>query len=531
MNITLCIIYIIVSISQIFSAFFGVARGTNYKKTYMFLGCQLSSVLWCISQICIFFSNNTIQLQISYTIGNLGITFIGAFWIGFTMSYVEKENNKILGIAFLISALHYIMVSTNFRHHLYYANFEFGKVTYGIFFYTNMIFTYLWVLAGVLIIYQNNKGGKNYIFQKWILVASAVFPIILNFLYQAKIIYTQFDITPLGFCLSYLLIMIAIFRYNFLDVNQLAFEEVMKDIQEGILIFRYQGDISFQNEMVQKIFPGKKIESMEDFEQLIKEENKKELEGAGETLIIKDNTYYHLHKNVHYGKTRKAAAISYVLKDVSKYYELVEQTKKVSVLEQSLAIEHERNKLIQQVHDTTGHTLTVIQSLIKLSVASMDKSKEDMQDYLKQAEKLVKLGIKELREYILEVKKEEKYSLITQRIMQLTDTIKEIQIEVTVIGEDSKKYFFLTETVFQCVKESITNCLRYAKASKMEIILKFCETHMEVFLFDNGIGCETIEYGNGLTGMLQRIKERGGTLKINTSKDEGFQTVIKLPLD
>ena len=142
MNITLCIIYIIVSISQIVSAFFLVARGSNHKKTYMFLGCQLSSILWCISQVCIFLSNNTIQLQISYTIGNLGITFIGAFWVGFTMSYAERENKKTLGLAFLISAIHYIMVTTNSMHHLYYTNFEFGKITYGTLFYTNVIFSY-----------------------------------------------------------------------------------------------------------------------------------------------------------------------------------------------------------------------------------------------------------------------------------------------------------------------------------------------------------------------------------------------------
>ena len=531
MNITLCIIYIIVSISQIVSAFFLVARGRNDKKTYMFLGCQLSGIIWCISQVCIFLSNNTMQLRLSYTIGNLGITFIGAFWIGFTMNYAEREKNKTLRIAFLISAIHYIMVTTNSVHHLYYANFEFGKITYGILFYTNVIFTYLCVLVGVLIIQRNKITEKNYISQKRILMVSAVLPLILNFLHLMKIVHTQFDITPLGFCLSFLLIMVATFRYNFLDVNQLAFQQVVKELQEGIIIFRYQGDISFQNKMIKNIFPGKTIKNIEEFEQLIEEENRRELKETGETLLIKDNAYYHLQKNLHYEKEQKVAAVSFVIKDVSRYYELVEQTRKVSVLEQTLAVEHERNKLIQQVHDTTGHTLTVIQSLIKLAMANMDKSKEDTKDYMQQAEKLVKSGIKELREYILEVKKEEKYGLITQRIMQLADTIKEIQIEVTVVGDDNKKYSFLTETVFLSVKESITNCLRYAKASKMEIILKFCETHMEVFIFDNGIGCENIEYGNGITGIWQRVKEKGGTLKINSSKEEGFQTVINLPLD
>ena len=61
--------------------------------------------------------------------------------------------------------------------------------------------------------------------------------------------------------------------------------------------------------------------------------------------------------------------------------------------------------------------------------------------------------------------------------------------------------------------------------------MKFCKDHIEVFIFDNGVGCEKIVYGNGLTGILHRVKEKGGTLKINTAKGEGFQTVINLPLE
>ena len=52
--------------------------------------------------------------------------------------------------------------------------------------------------------------------------------------------------------------------------------------------------------------------------------------------------------------------------DVGKYYQLLEQEQELAVSNQKLAIEQERNRIAQEVHDTTGHTLTMINSLLKL---------------------------------------------------------------------------------------------------------------------------------------------------------------------
>lgn len=133
-------------------------------------------------------------------------------------------------------------------------------------------------------------------------------------------------------------------------------------------------------------------------------------------------------------------------------------------------MEQEKRRMIQKVHDTTGHTLTIIQSLLKLAEISIDTEIIKAKEYIIQANKITKQGIRELREYILEVKKEEKYSLITQRILQLADTIKEIPVEVTVMGKDDKKYSYLTEIVFVCVRECITNTLKYANADNSKIL-------------------------------------------------------------
>lgn len=65
----------------------------------------------------------------------------------------------------------------------------------------------------------------------------------------------------------------------------------------------------------------------------------------------------------------------------------------------------------------------------------------------------------------------------------------------------------------------------------MQIIVKFCEEAVEIYIFDDGQGCEQIHYGNGLQGIYHRVKEKQGSLKITSQLGEGFQIVIRLPLN
>lgn len=530
MSLTLCIIYFLVSLCQLVSSFFLVAKGSRCRKTYMFLGCQITSILWCFSQVCIYIANDMTQLWISYNIGNLAVCFISTFWLGFSISFAGKKYNKMMLAAFLLSAFHYISVLSNPVHHLYYTEFGTDRIQYGVLFYTNVVLSYMWIFAGIWFIAVSKAQDKNRAYLKKILILTALFPLFLNFLHQVGMVAVTFDVTPLGFCLSYLLVMVATFRYNFLDVNQLAFGQVLEEIQDGIIIFKVDDTCSFQNAVATSFLKGKTIETMEEFYQQLQEEESIELREKGEIIFHRNEQYFHIQKALHYEKNSRAA-VSFVIKDVTRYYELMEQSKRISVLEQTLAVEQERSHMVQQIHDTTGHTLTIIQSLLKLAETSIDTEVIKAKDYISQADSYTRQGIREIREYILEVKKEEKYSLITQRILQLADTIKEIPVEVTVVGEDDKKYSYLTETVYTCVRECITNTLKYANATAMQIILKFCKDAVEVHVFDDGKGCKNIHYGNGLQGIYDRVKERQGNLKINSEPGEGFQIVIKLPLN
>lgn len=456
MEFVLGIIYILVVGAVLVSmvALYLLGPVKRYKR--MYLGCQASVVVWCMSQIFVLLSKGVNQLVISYAIGNLGICMIGALWYYFACEYTGKEiAGAIKYVPGVIAVFHYMCVLTNPLHHMYYKIFDLTHVEHGVFFYTNVAATYLFVVIGAVLLYADmgnegiinasESGGESMKQESGILhkgetavesdkvsesvdakngrlliVASVLIPVFLNAVYLSGLINATFDITPLGFAISIILVMFATMKYHFMD---------------------FERELAITNE--------------------------------------------------------------------------------------KLLLEKERNRIAQQVHDTAGHTLTMIQSYMKLAQVSNEKNdREETGTYLSEARTLTSQGIKELREAINEMRQGESYELVTRGIMQLAGQVKEMPVEVTIQGEDGEKYSHLSKMLYDCTRESITNTLKYADASRMDIVLRFKDNSVDLMISDDGRGCAEIKDNNGLSGIRKRVEEAGGKVRFITAPGEGFLTRI-----
>ncbi len=431
MEFILGMIYIMVSGAVLVSmaALYLLGPDKQYKKIY--LGFQTAVAVWCMSQIFLLLSDNTTELVVSYVFGNVGICSVGALWYCFACSYTNRHMTALRKtVPIVVAAFHYVGVISNPLHHMFYKRFEYGNITRGPLFYTNVFSTYLFVVMGSMILYnnltvdKNDSKSNNARNGQLLIVASVLIPVFLNIVYLSKLFKLTFDITPLGFGISVILVMLATMKYNFMDVHR-----------------------------------------------------------------------------------------------------------ELAITNEKLLLEKERNRIAQQVHDTAGHTLTMIQSYMKLAEISNEKGDVDETGtYLSEARSLTSNGIKELREAINEMRQGETYELVTKGIMQLAGQVKEIPVEVTVKGEDSDKYSHLSKMLYDCTRESITNTLKYAKATKMEIVLKFKEDSVDLMISDDGKGCENIKDNNGLSGIRERVEKMGGKVRFISGKDEGFLTRISVPL-
>jgi len=234
---------------------------------------------------------------------------------------------------------------------------------------------------------------------------------------------------------------------------------------------------------------------------------------------------------ISFAEIEKDKAIVVVVKDMSRYYALLKQTRELAIANEKLALERERNRIAQQVHDTAGHTLTMIRSCMKLATLSIrNREMDQAEEYLAEAETMTGDGIKELRESINQLRREASYELVTQGIMQLADQVKEIPVDVTIQGEDSEKYSHLSRVLYDSARESITNALKYADASRMDMIIRFQPDSVELVVCDDGKGCEKLQENNGIRGIRERVEQANGTVRFITAAGEGFLTRIRLPI-
>lgn len=213
-------------------------------------------------------------------------------------------------------------------------------------------------------------------------------------------------------------------------------------------------------------------------------------------------------------------------------YAMKKQMKELTgneALERALA--NERNRIAQEMHDSTGHTLTMIQSVINIIEAEkMSDNTMGIENHLTQIRELAGNGIKELRQSINNIRNGEQDNSITSRIYRLAGEVSEIHIEVCVQGNEDGRYKDYTDAVCEVFREAVTNCLRHSQATHMDIIIKFLEESLEMYIFDNGQGCEHIEESDGLLGIRKKIDNFGGITKFASTVGEGFQIVIKILL-
>lgn len=540
----LVIIYLL-TIGILFGCIFYLVENRNRKtETYLYVMALVCVELWCGSQILIFISDSQKELLLAYLIGNFGICFIGSSWLVFSVIFGGRfKKNKALAIPFLYSLVMYAMICTNPLHNLYYTEFHNGNIEYGVMFYINILYDYICVILGVLILLTNLPKQKKYRWVKAALACSVTIPLILNVIYQCRYDNLHYDLTPLGFSVGCLLVLLITFKWNAFDVKLNVYDETIKSMRDGMFIFDSENKLIFYNKSAESIvfdITEKHMDenSYEIFMEILTEQQKKELENHSETLFLLDEMgKYHIQKHSYFDKTEKRVAVAYIFRDITKYYELEQKSKELLNYRQKLEIEQEHNRIVQIIHDSIGHNLTIIRSLIFVSRSKIEETGNsesrdisDIIENLNQAAGLAGESLKKLRETINNLNNEKKYCLVTQKISELIEQVKGIEIEVIVQGRDDEKYMYLSDVLYENLREAVTNTLKYGNATKMDVILRFGKKDIEMFIFDNGKGCSSICHGNGLNGMMKRTKDVGGSIQFASEADEGFRIIIKLLL-
>ena len=90
----------------------------------------------------------------------------------------------------------------------------------------------------------------------------------------------------------------------------------------------------------------------------------------------------------------------------------------------------------------------------------------------------------------------------------------------------------LEDGAYRIVQEALTNVVKHAQASRVDVSLQLADGALEIEVSDNGRGIEAADNGSGfgLIGMRERVDLLDGELSMRRGEPSGTVIRARLPL-
>ena len=205
---------------------------------------------------------------------------------------------------------------------------------------------------------------------------------------------------------------------------------------------------------------------------------------------------------------------------------------KQNIFEEAIAVE--RGRLARELHDSVSQQLFAISMMSSALYAGVPED-SPLKEQLSKLEYMSVQAQSEMRALLLHLRpiqlEGKKLSVGIDEL--LTELSAKQNLDVRWHLDDLEFERGVEDHLFRILQEAISNTLRHAKASKLEISLKKDDTVAIMRIFDNGIGFNKDDRtvgSYGLQTMKERAQEIGGALKIMSLKETGTQIEIKIPI-
>jgi signal transduction histidine kinase len=176
---------------------------------------------------------------------------------------------------------------------------------------------------------------------------------------------------------------------------------------------------------------------------------------------------------------------------------------------------------------------------LRIELGSLERLREEpvaFADHLQEAKAVAEQALRAVRDLAVGLRPSVlDLGLLPALQWQARHFSKRSGIPVTVHADGS--FMHLSEEhktcVYRVVQETLTNCARHARATKADVTLREAGGALEVTVRDDGRGFDTREArqgGLGLLGIEERVRELGGTLRIESAPGQGSTLRVRFTL-
>ncbi|WP_227013666.1 sensor histidine kinase [Paenibacillus psychroresistens] len=197
-----------------------------------------------------------------------------------------------------------------------------------------------------------------------------------------------------------------------------------------------------------------------------------------------------------------------------------------------LSKNEERQRISRDLHDTLGHTLSLITLKSELAEKLMIKNPERAAQEVKDIQTTSRAALKQLRELVSGMNAVTVRDEIThaKQILAAAGIVLEVKGDM-----DNGVMTPLVDNIMgMCLREAVTNVVKHSKASGCAIEWKGEAGSYILKVMDKGSGvdvdsCNGDVSKNGLNGMRERLKLVDGELQFESVIDQGTTVTFKVP--
>ncbi len=219
--------------------------------------------------------------------------------------------------------------------------------------------------------------------------------------------------------------------------------------------------------------------------------------------------------------------------------EQAEELRTARAAAEERAVFAERVRIARELHDVVAHHVSVMGIQAAAARRAMDRDVDTARTALTAVEQGARTAVDELYRMLGALRTEDEpaapAAVGIDRVTDLTARAREagVTAEFAVYGDPVPLPDSTSQTAYRIVQEAVTNALKHAHASVIDVRIRYLARELEIDVADDGRGATQAALasgGMGLRGMHERVAVLGGSLETGSRSAGGFRVRARLPV-
>jgi PAS domain S-box-containing protein len=201
--------------------------------------------------------------------------------------------------------------------------------------------------------------------------------------------------------------------------------------------------------------------------------------------------------------------------------------------------EEERKRIAREIHDELGQSLTVLKIDMNWLGNQLAESHRPLLKKVSSMSRSIETNIQMVKKISTELRPKVLDDLgLTAAMEWQANRFQErtgIPCRVTLEPEKIDLDHELSTTIFRILQETLTNIIRHAEATRVEVNFRGNNDRIMLEVRDNGRGITEEEstgpHSIGLLGLRERVYSWNGEILIHGKKGEGTTVTVTIPLE